>query len=311
MTTMGSAWMCARSDLARRWGRLLVLALVVGVAGAVVLAATAGARRTASSFDRFATSTRAYDVLVFFRQLGPSTVTEVRRLPGVEAAALLHAPAVQFSNGEFVAAGAPTDDVVFRDIARTRIVDGRDVAPGAAEEIVIAEPMAQQQGIEVGDSVELASFSPEQIGALLGAVGTPIPDPAGPTIRMKVVGISRSTVDLSQQGDVGGILVLSHAFIDKYGAGIGNYIDVVLVRLTEGSAGVPSFVRELRRTVGNDPGTVIDEVEPTSVSTSGVREAIDVLAIGLVMFAVIAAISALVVIGLVLARLVARGSFDA
>jgi hypothetical protein len=302
---MAAAWMCARSELVRRWGQVVVLALVVGAAAAVVLASTAGARRTASSFDRFTRSTRAYDVLIFFRQLGPSTVAEVRKVPGVEAAALANALALQFPDGTFIAAGAPADEGVFRDVARTRIVAGRDTAPGAAEEIVVGEPLAHQRGIEVGDSLVLVSFTPDQIQALLGEVGTPIPEPEGPRIRMKVVGISRSPVDLSQQGEAGGILLLSHAFAEKYGDRVGSYIDVVLVRLTEGSAGVPSFVRELRRTLGADPATVIDEVEPTAVSTSGVRESIDVLAVGLAVFAGIAAVAALVVVGSLIARLIA------
>ena len=136
----------------------------------------------------------------------------------------------------------------------------------------------------------LVTFTPAQIEALVGEVGTPIPEPGGPRIRMEVVGISRSPVDLSQQGDAGGILLLPRAFVEKYGDRVGSYIDVVLVRLNEGSAGVPSFVSELRRSVRGDPATVIDEIEPTSVSTSGVRESIDVLAIGLTVFAIIAAI---------------------
>ena len=310
MVWMGAGWMCARSGVARRWGQVVVAAVLVAVAGAVVLAALAGARRTASSFDRFVTSSRAYDALVFFRDLAPSTVGDVRDLPGVEAAALVGVPAVQFEDGGFIAAGAPVDDVVFRDIARTRIVAGRDTKTGAPEEIVIGEPLAEQRGIEVGDSVVLLTYTPEQIQELIGEVGTPIPEPDGPRIRMNVVGISRSPVDLSQQGDVGGILLLSRAFSEKYGDRIGSYIDVVLVRLTEGSAGVPGFVRELRRAVRDDPATVIDEVEPTAVSTSGVRESVDVLAIGLAVFALIAAASALVIVGFVIARLVSLGSED-
>src|SRR5688572_13349244 len=217
MAFMGAVFMCARSDVERRWRQVGLLALVVAVAGVVVLSAAAGARRTASSFDRFTVSTRSYDVLVFFREVGPSTAAHVKAISGVEAVALVHAPAVQLANGTFVAAGAPTDDVVFRDIARTRIVAGRDVAAGAAEEIVIGEPLAQQQGLGVGDSLELVTFTPAQIQALIGEVGTPIPEPNGPRISMKVVGISRSPVDLSQQGDAGGILLLPHAFVEKYG----------------------------------------------------------------------------------------------
>jgi hypothetical protein len=308
MNVMGAAWMCGRSGLAQRWAQVLVMVLVVGITGAVVLAATAGARRTASSFDRFATSTRAYDVLVFFRDRAPSTVADIRDLPGVEAAALVEAPALQLHDGAFIAAGAPTDDVVFRDIARTRIVEGRDVAPGAPEEIVIGEPLARRQGLEVGDQLVLDTYTPEQIEALIGEVGSAIPEPAGPRIRMNVVGISRSPVDLSQQGEAGGILLLPRAFSEKYGDRIGSYIEVVLIRLHDGPPAVPGFVRELRRSVGSDPGTVIDEVEPTAVSTSGVRESIDVLTIGLAVFAAIAAICALVLVGFVIARVVAATS---
>jgi ABC-type antimicrobial peptide transport system permease subunit len=305
---MSAVLMCARSDVARRWRQVVVLAFVVAVAGAVVLTATAGARRTASSFDRFVESTRAYDVLVFFRKSGASTVPNVRAIAGVEAAALVDVPAVQLADGTFLAAGAPADDVVFREIARTRIVDGRDTAAGAAEEIVVGEPLAQQKGIRVGDSIELVSFAPEQIQALIAEVGAPIPEPDGPRISMKVVGISRSPVDLSQQGDAGGILLLSHAFVDKYRERIGSYSDVVLVRLTDGSADVPRFVQQLRQTIGDDPESVIDEVEPTSVSTSGVRESIDVLAVALALFAAISGIAGVVVIGFVMARLITFGS---
>src|SRR6188474_1213496 len=148
MDAMRSAWMCARSDLARRWRQVLLLALVVAIVGAVVLTATAGARRTRSSFDRLSESTRAYDVLVFFRRMGPSTMRDVRDLPNVAAAGRARALALQFADGgSFIAAGAPADDVIFRDIARNNIVEGRDTAPGAPEEAVIGEPFAQQRNL--------------------------------------------------------------------------------------------------------------------------------------------------------------------
>ncbi len=305
MLWMGAAWMCARSELARRRGQVAVLALVIAIAGTVVCAAFAGARRTATSFDRFSVATRAYDVLVFFREVGPSTLSDVRAIPGVEAAALVEAPAVQLANGAFLAAGAPTDDIVLRDIARTRIVAGRDTVEGASDEIVLGESLADQNGIEVGDTIELVTYTPAQIQTLDAEVGTPIPEPEGPRVQMRVVGISRSPVDLSQQGEAGGILVLPRGFVERYGAEIGKYIDVVLVRLSEASTDVSGFVGELRGIVRDDPAAVIDEIEPTSVSTSGVRESIEVLAMGLTVFAVIAAFSGIVVVGLSVARVIA------
>lgn len=304
---MGAAWMCVRSVLRRRWRFVAVLTLVVGVAGTVVLTATAGARRTSSSFDRFVESTRSYDVLVFFKALGPSAVAEFRRLPGVETIGVVSVLAITFDDGTFLPAGGPLDDVVLHDVARPRIIEGRQTAPNAPEEIVVGEPLAKEHGLEPGDSFALRSYTPEQIAALSGPVGSPIPEPAGPTIRMRVVGISRLPIDLSQQGQAGGILLTSRAFVEKYGDRIGKYLDaVLLVRLTDGSAGVQQFVRQLRESAGG--ATEIDEVEPTAVSTSGVGESIDVLAVGLVVFAIIAMAAGLIALGFAIARLVGLGA---
>ncbi|MEX2100281.1 MAG: FtsX-like permease family protein [Acidimicrobiia bacterium] len=303
---MGAVWMCVRSELRRRWRYVAVLTLVIGVTGTVVLTATAEARRTSTSFDRFVESTRAYDVLVFFNTLGPSAVPELRRLPGVETIGVVRVLAVTFGDGRFIPAGGPLDDVVLHDVARPRIIAGRPTAPDAPEEIVVGEPLARQRGLVPGDSFVLRGYTPEQIVALAGPVGSTIPEPAGPAIRMRVVGISRLPTDLSQQGEAGGILLTSRAFVEKYGDQIGEYLDaVILVRLTDGAEGVPRFVRQLRENVGED--TAIDEVEPTAVSTSGVRESIDVMAIGLVVFAAIAMIAGLTAVGFATARLVALG----
>jgi len=46
---MGAVGFVARHDLRRRWWRLVALAVLVGVAGAGVLATVAGARRTSTS----------------------------------------------------------------------------------------------------------------------------------------------------------------------------------------------------------------------------------------------------------------------
>ena len=98
---------------------MAVLTLVVGLAGTVVLTATAGARRTSTAFDRFVESTRAYDVLVFFAELAPSAVAELRRIRGVETMGAVRTLAISFGDGTFVAAGGPLDDIVLHDVATT------------------------------------------------------------------------------------------------------------------------------------------------------------------------------------------------
>lgn len=59
---MGAVRLLVSSELRRRWRSLAVTALLVGLTGAVTLAAVGGARRTSSSFDRFLESTRSHDV---------------------------------------------------------------------------------------------------------------------------------------------------------------------------------------------------------------------------------------------------------
>lgn len=47
-----AANMWARREAGRRWVQLLVLGMLAGLAGAVALSALAGARRSASAWDR-------------------------------------------------------------------------------------------------------------------------------------------------------------------------------------------------------------------------------------------------------------------
>ena len=72
----------AAHELRARWLGWAVLALIVGLAGGVVLTAAAGARRTDSAYPRFLTAYRASDVLV-----GPAAgwAATTTRWPGCRA----------------------------------------------------------------------------------------------------------------------------------------------------------------------------------------------------------------------------------
>src|SRR6266571_5098992 len=54
---MSAIWFRARAELRARWRASLALALVIGLAGGMVIAAAAGARRQDAAFPKFRAST--------------------------------------------------------------------------------------------------------------------------------------------------------------------------------------------------------------------------------------------------------------
>lgn len=118
---MGALRLLIRWELRRRWRCFVVVALLVAFAGGVTLAAVAGAKRTSTSFDRFRTSVRSHDVLLFAEDVDRGDVHELRSLPGVAAIGYLRQLALVRPDGDFLAVGGPLDDAMFRDVNRLRI----------------------------------------------------------------------------------------------------------------------------------------------------------------------------------------------
>ena len=62
--TITVALACWRSALRGSWRQVLALALLTGLLGGVALGAVAGARRTATAYDRYLAAINASDVFV-------------------------------------------------------------------------------------------------------------------------------------------------------------------------------------------------------------------------------------------------------
>jgi hypothetical protein len=298
----GAVGLLVRAELRRRWRSLVVITLLVGLAGAVTLGAVAGARRTSTSFDRFLESSRNHDVLVFADDARPADVAKLRALQGVDGVGYARQLAVVRPDGEFLAVGGPLDGGLFRDVDRLRIVKGRAPKPGAADEVVVPEPLARAENLAPDATLRIRSYTPDQIELLLTGTDETPPAPAGPTVPLRVVGISRAPIDLSLQGGEGGVLYLPRAFVERYGARIANFSGpngaVLLVRLTDGDAGVARFLRQLRGVLGERRF----DVDPAALSIGGVQHSIDLLAIGLLVFGAIAGLSSVVALTLVISR---------
>src|SRR5436853_4043168 len=92
---MTAVWMRARSELRSSKRTTVALALLLGIFGAVAMAAGAGARRTNSAYDRFLAATTPPDAFVlsgtarakdFFP---PVPLRKVLRLPEVQVGGIV------------------------------------------------------------------------------------------------------------------------------------------------------------------------------------------------------------------------------
>jgi putative ABC transport system permease protein len=304
---MRAATFLVRRELRNRPRGLLVVVLLVGLAGGVTLAAFAGGRRTSTSFDRFLISSRAQDVLLIGPEVGASDVARIRAMPDVEGVgrarflALIKPDGTPLDVG-FAVAG-PLDDRVFHDVFRIRIVRGRATAPGAAEELVIGEPMARANHLDVGDTLAVRGLTQADVDVV--RAGKDIAAAHGPRVRLHIVGISRTPSDLTLQSVSGGVLIVPSAFIDKYWDRVGNFYGpdggLLPVRLRSGPRGVDSFLARLHREL---PDRHFD-VDPVALSNGGVQESIDLLALAVYVFGAVAAVAGLIAIGMTTSRQVA------
>jgi hypothetical protein len=207
------AWPVLRAEWRARWGAWLALALVVGLAGGVVLAAAAGAQRTGTAFTRLLQASHAADVAVVANGTGEGYDQALGRLPGVSGeardvggevgnlslvlpdGARVPSPAVEVSaDGRF---GTSVD--------RFRVLSGRMFHPGSADEVVI-DPQLAGDGVRPGSTLRL-------LMAPAGASGTPVYRRAV-QVRLRVVGVvlfGNQIVPVSP-GDYFPELALSPAF---------------------------------------------------------------------------------------------------
>jgi RNA polymerase sigma factor (sigma-70 family) len=148
--------MLAGFEIRRRWRRVVVLTLLVGVVGAVVLATVAGARRSSSALARFNESSRAGNLeLTVGEDVTPAQLREFRAVSGVAAFARLRGGAILFPAAPQLQAIASAVDTRFGTVVdRARIVAGRAADPTAADEVTLAkriergDPVAKRRMIE-------------------------------------------------------------------------------------------------------------------------------------------------------------------
>ena len=296
--------MLARSELRRRWRSALALVMLVGIIGGVVLAAAAGAHRSATALDRLITYSRSSSAEVDVTDPTAAQLQAFRRSPEVADMAVLHAYAITPHGAPNLKSAATIDGRLGKVVDRARLVAGREANPHAVDEVAIGQGLAHQLHVGIGDQLEADSITP---GQLVQVTQNQNPGPpAGPIVRLRVVGIVRRPLDLGDLAASGGVVIETPAFDRAYRGRVAVFTTVLRVVTRDGAADVPTVARAARRAFGPQLTGVMN----VTTETRGGEDAINVLTLALWLFAAVAAVAGAVAIGIVLSRDIAQEEID-
>jgi ABC-type lipoprotein release transport system permease subunit len=299
---MGPIWAWSRRELLRHRRAALALILLVGVSGGVVLTAAAGARRSASAFDRFLDASHTADAQLQYASeddVDEAVLAAVRADPAVERAVPLFIT-VGFSEASDydLAVFAGPDPALYSEIDVPRILEGRRPDPAEPHEVLVNRFTQENLGVKVGDTVTIGTFTAEQFGA-----EDLFEDPAGPEIPLEVVGIAVTAYDLADPEFSG--FYGTPAFHEEYWGAVGGFGPTLQIAGTSERA-----VGDAIERVTSD--FTLDEVfvSYASYQAAKVEDGTRVLAVGLTAFALVAGLAALVACAQALHRRMAEASDD-
>jgi FtsX-like permease family len=316
---VSAVWLRATAQLRARTQASLLLALLVGVAGALVLAAAAGARRSEAALPRFLAANRTMDAAVYVLADNPADdLAKARR----QLAELPEARQVFRLTGALILAGTdPTDPARWqRQLGAVALDPGGSVAFGRpivvagrlpderrAEEAVVDEELAERRHLHVGDRYRVGAFTLQQFGP--AGEGAPVA-PRGAAVDLRVVGIVRFPKDLApvvtDQDNIfvnTGQLYLTPAYWRRYGPDIARYGIGLAVVLRNGQADLPRLSADLRRLYGDQAAVEpVGGLTTDETITAGTRRAIRLESLALAGFAVLTALAALLLVGQTLGR---------
>jgi hypothetical protein len=314
-----AVWLRGRGDLRARLGSTILLIVLTWLAGGVVLASVAGARRTDTAMARFLKEFRPDD-------------GELQTESDADAAAIEARPEVAGSGRQsyvllvpkfrhavvgtinFFVAG---DERTYRDIDRLHVAHGRMFDYNRPDEIVLDEDAANVARLRVGSHLTVQAFTPEQNEELVTSAFGNTPEPHGPTALLRVVGIVRRPQDLQP-----GILAdenialgdayayLPPAFIGTPAGQLAAFASegISQLRLRPGTSphAFSRVISELR------PGAGFDAVAQDKLAAASAQRSVRIQALALLIFGALAALAATLIIGQTLSRQVQldAGSHD-
>ncbi|MEX2556317.1 MAG: FtsX-like permease family protein [Actinomycetota bacterium] len=298
---MSAVLMWLRAELRARWKALTGIVLLLGLAGGIVIAAAAGARRTDSAHDRFLEAQTAADLIILDDgSFGIDVpLDEIIRLPQVSAYA--RGSLVIFLERDH-AAVASVDDRLGRTINRFKIIEGRMYDSSRVEEVVVGIGIARVLDLKVGSEFPLVE---DEFDDDLAAEGLP-------NAMLKVVGIVAGPGDFPPQY-VGlyPSIHLTPALFRVYGNRLSSgdgapERGTLFLKLKNGAADVPAFRAALDQLAPELP------LFPTTAEELGfgTQRSFRFQATGLWFLALFGGIATILIGGQALARQTFLGSGD-
>jgi hypothetical protein len=311
----GVTWYLARTGARRRLGSGLGLVVLVGLTGAVVLAAWAGARRTATTYERLQESVHQPELTVATEgdpaSFDPTIAVDG---PGVSKAGIANGyPMAMLTDDGRVdlatqtALIAPRDETAFYDINLPVIVEGRMPDPDRPYEIIVNEAMRDQgYGLDHDVHVCLVDFGEAVAfgqGVLEGtaseAVQREFTDSVCEERTMHVVGITGPGPDevvLREDTESESFPVGSPALTRE--PGLSELFSFVLVDLEDG-ADPGAYIDQVLDRTAPDAGV---SVTSSALRTTSVERALDPYVRALTLFAAAVALAGVGVAGPAVAR---------
>ena len=174
---MATVWLALRADMRRKWRALVSLALLFGLAGGVVLTAAAGARRTDTAYPRLLSWANASQAQVNPGYPDPKYYAALTRLPQVAALASVNQYTLALPSSH----GAPDSQVEVLSspdgafgvsVDRVKLLAGKMFSAASADEAVIDPQLAAMEHLRPGDTLRMLAI--------------PANTPQGPDLKLAV-----------------------------------------------------------------------------------------------------------------------------
>ena len=317
---MSAVWYRFRAELRVRWKSVLALALLAGLAGGVTLAAIAGARRTDSAYSRLLVSTNAAHVMVNpdYGNGSGLDAKAVAQLPMVTQAArengIILIPLPLRGPDDLTGSlGLAQVGNAGRTIGRLHILHGRAPDPGAAHDVLVNPRFAERNGLSVGDRFPAVILDGARLQQGSDAGGT-FDDlrrgvnsgSFGDRVRLRVAGIAQTPEEIVlDEGFEQSELIATPAFVRRYPQADAGFFGI-LTRLRRGAADIPAF----KRAVQALPHQGAIEFQTTPVTEAKVARAVRPQVGALSIFALVIALTGLLLVGQALARQTFLDSVD-